>query len=182
MTTVSASQRRTADWTSVSSTACRSKVERLITFSTSAVAVSRFKESFSSWVSRATSVLRAGAAARWDRTLGALRPFGFEALRNRALTGLLPALERFITSTRTLRTGHRSGETTVPEVASSQRSKHGCLTSDKGQRRSSGDVQDRSAHTPTADVMLSGCKCREVPMHKVAALQPAARGQEPRGR
>ena len=39
MTTVSASQRRAADWTSVSSTACRSNVERLITLSTSAVAV-----------------------------------------------------------------------------------------------------------------------------------------------
>ena len=39
MTTVSASQRRAADWTSVSSTACRSNVERLMTLSTSAVAV-----------------------------------------------------------------------------------------------------------------------------------------------
>jgi hypothetical protein len=33
MVTVSASQRRAADWTNVSSTACRSKVERLITLS-----------------------------------------------------------------------------------------------------------------------------------------------------
>ena len=36
---ISASQRRAADWTSVSSTACRSNAERLMTLSTSAVAV-----------------------------------------------------------------------------------------------------------------------------------------------
>src|SRR5262249_28998744 len=45
-----------ADLTSVSSTALRSKVERLITLSTSAVAVCCSRASFSSRVSRATSV------------------------------------------------------------------------------------------------------------------------------
>jgi hypothetical protein len=52
------------------------------------------------------------------------------------LAGLLPALERFfIASTRTLGKGIVAGETIVAEVASSQRSKHGCLTSDKGHYR-----------------------------------------------
>src|SRR5882724_12820341 len=48
MTTVSASQRRAADSTSVSSTVCRSKVERLMTLSTSAVAVCCCSDSRSS--------------------------------------------------------------------------------------------------------------------------------------
>jgi hypothetical protein len=51
-----ASQSRDADSTSVSSTVCRSKVERLITLSTSAVAACRSNDSFSSRLSRATSV------------------------------------------------------------------------------------------------------------------------------
>ena len=50
------SQRRAADWTSVSSTARRSKAERLITFSTSAVAVCCCRDLRSSLSSRAFSM------------------------------------------------------------------------------------------------------------------------------
>src|SRR5262249_30232478 len=39
----------------------------------------------------------------------------------------------------------------------------------------------RLLHPPAADMTRPPCDVAEVPMHKVAALQPAARGQEPRG-
>jgi hypothetical protein len=52
----SASHNRAANLTSVSSTACRSKLERLMTLSTSPVAVCCSRASFNSRVSRATSV------------------------------------------------------------------------------------------------------------------------------
>ena len=56
MPAVSASQSRAADSTSVSSTACRSKVERLITLSTSAVAVCCCSDSRSSLSRRVFSM------------------------------------------------------------------------------------------------------------------------------
>jgi hypothetical protein len=73
-----------------------------MTLSTSAVAVSRFSESFSSRVSRTSSTPRPpGDRVRRDTALGALLPFSFTALLSRALAGLSPALERFfIASTR----------------------------------------------------------------------------------
>jgi hypothetical protein len=52
----SASHSRAADAVNVSSTVCKSNVERLMTLSTSAVAACRSNDSFSSRVSRATSV------------------------------------------------------------------------------------------------------------------------------
>ena len=52
---MSASQSRAADWTSVSSTVCRSKVERLMTLSTSAVAVCCWSNRESSRVRACTS-------------------------------------------------------------------------------------------------------------------------------
>ena len=51
-----ASQSRVADSTSVSSTVCRSKVERLMTLSTSAVAVCCCSDSRSSFSSRVFSM------------------------------------------------------------------------------------------------------------------------------
>jgi hypothetical protein len=39
-----------------------------------------------------------------------------------------------------------------------------------------------SAHSSISDMMLQRRERRNGPMHKVAALQPAARGPEPRGR
>jgi hypothetical protein len=41
-----------------------------------------------------------------------------------------------------------AGETIVPEVASSQRSKHGCLTSDLGQTATWQQVRATSALSP----------------------------------
>src|SRR5262249_35620083 len=80
---------RAADSTSVSSTVCRSKVERLITLSTSAVAVCCSRVSCSSRRSCATSVSWPEAEELLWRT--AFRVF---TLRLRALAGLLLALER----------------------------------------------------------------------------------------
>ncbi len=54
MKAVSASHSRAADSTSVSSTGCRSKVERLMTLSTSAVAVCCCRDSVSSCVRSST--------------------------------------------------------------------------------------------------------------------------------
>jgi len=45
-----------------------------------------------------------------------------------------------------------------------------------------GDVPGESALPPIPDELLHDANRREGPQHKVAALQPAARGQEPRGR
>ena len=56
MAAMSASHSRAADSTSVSSTGCRSKVERLITLSTSAVAVCCCSNSRSSLSSRVFSM------------------------------------------------------------------------------------------------------------------------------
>ena len=56
MTAISASHSRAADSTSVSSTACRSKVERLMTLSTSAVAVCCCSDSRSSLSRRVFSM------------------------------------------------------------------------------------------------------------------------------
>ena len=64
----------------------------LITASTSEVAACCSNASFSSRVSRATSVSRAGAAPRWDRALGALRPFVFNVGTGRVSSGNLLAL------------------------------------------------------------------------------------------
>ena len=62
---MSASQSRAADSTSVSSTACRSKVERLITLSTSAVAVCCCSDSRSSLSSRVFSMAMTAWAAKF---------------------------------------------------------------------------------------------------------------------
>src|SRR5262249_11514400 len=65
MTAWSASQRRTADSTSVLSTALRSKVERLMTLSTSAVAVCCWSDSRSSLSSRGFSMAMTALAAKF---------------------------------------------------------------------------------------------------------------------
>src|SRR6516162_4268298 len=95
MAEVSASQSRAADSTSVSSTACRSKVERLMTLSTSAVAACCFSASFSSRAWRLSSAFKSATEALPLRVaVGAVRRFGICALRLRALASLLLALER----------------------------------------------------------------------------------------
>ena len=58
----------------------------------------------------------------------------------------------------------------------------GWRMSDMGQTRSCGDVRDWSALPPIATKERTSRQVRVVPKHKVAALQPAARGPEPRGR
>ena len=87
----------------VANTGCTSPGELEITWSTSDVAVCCSNASFSSRVSRATSVtglaaeeLRRGAA------FSALRGFSFAVLRRRVLTGLPPALERLFTASHRL--------------------------------------------------------------------------------
>src|SRR6516162_9930696 len=74
MTTVSASQRRAADSTSVLSTVCRSKVERLVTLSTSAVAVCCCSDSRSSLSSREVALVR--PSSRQDRNRSAFHMIG----------------------------------------------------------------------------------------------------------
>jgi hypothetical protein len=72
-----------------------------MTLSTSAVAACCSSASSRSRLSRATSAWAPGGEPR--RALDALRPFAVNALRGRALAGLLPALERlFIASARRL--------------------------------------------------------------------------------
>ena len=61
----SASQSRAADSASVSSTACRSKVERLMTLSTSAVAVCCCSDSRSSLSRRVFSMAMTAWAAKF---------------------------------------------------------------------------------------------------------------------
>ena len=65
MAAKSASQSRAADSTSVSSTVCRSKVERLMTLSTSAVAVCCCSDSRSSLSSRVFSMAMTACAAKF---------------------------------------------------------------------------------------------------------------------
>ena len=62
---LSASQSRAADLTRVCSTVCRSKVERLITFSTSAVAVCCCRDSRSSLSRRVFSMAMTAWAAKF---------------------------------------------------------------------------------------------------------------------
>ena len=62
---MSASHSRAADSTSVSSTACRSKVERLMTLSTSAVAVCCCRDSRSSLSRRVFSMAMTAWAAKF---------------------------------------------------------------------------------------------------------------------
>ena len=70
-----------------------------MTWSTSDVAVCCSNASFSSRVSRATSVSwLAAEGLRRDAAFSALRRFSFTALRRRVLTGLPPALERRLTA------------------------------------------------------------------------------------
>ena len=64
MAAMSASHSRAADSTSVSSTVCRSKVERLITLSTSAVAVCCCSDSRSSLSRRVFSMAMTAWAAK----------------------------------------------------------------------------------------------------------------------
>ena len=65
MAAISASHSRAADSTSVSSTGCRSKVERLITLSTSAVAVCCWRDLRSSLSSRVFSMAMTACAAKF---------------------------------------------------------------------------------------------------------------------
>jgi len=51
-----------------------------------------------------------------------------------------------------------------------------------GQTRTSASLNGMSVLPSTADVVGPPQHVRVVPSHKVAALQPAAREQEPRGR
>jgi transposase InsO family protein len=51
-----------------------------------------------------------------------------------------------------------------------------------GQRRTSKRIGARSVHPRVADIAWLLSQVRLVPLHEVAALQPAAREQEPRGR
>ena len=81
--------------TTASNTACRSNADRLISLSTSEVAVCCSRASFRSRASRATSIWPIRDELRRGAALGALRPFSFNALRRRALAGLPPALEGF---------------------------------------------------------------------------------------
>src|SRR5215475_6119176 len=88
----SASQSRAADSANVSSTVCRSKVERLMTLSTSAVAISRARASASSRRSAAMSVFLGFAPSRGG--------VAFRRVRRAAtnvffLRGLLMSLGRF---------------------------------------------------------------------------------------
>jgi hypothetical protein len=64
MAAMSALQSRAADSVSVSSTVCKSKVERLITFSTSAVAVCRSSASLVSLNSRVFSMAMTAWSAK----------------------------------------------------------------------------------------------------------------------
>ena len=65
MFAISAPHRRAADSTRVSSTVCRSKVERLMTLSTSAVAVCCSNDCLSSFSSRAFSMAMTACAAKF---------------------------------------------------------------------------------------------------------------------
>src|SRR6516225_3054276 len=108
---ISAAQSRAADSTNVSSTLCKSKVERLITFRTSAVAVCCSSVSRSSRVSLATFVsLRAADGLR--TTFGAMRLLRAAVFRPCALGDLPPALDRRRIAAPRLRTRHR-GEVTL---------------------------------------------------------------------
>ena len=69
---LSASQSRAADSTSVCSTVCRSKVERLMTLSTSAVAVCCCSDSRSSLSSRVFSIAMTACAAKFLHQLDLL--------------------------------------------------------------------------------------------------------------
>jgi hypothetical protein len=55
-----------------------------------------------------------------------------------------------------------AGETIVPEVASSQRSKHGCLTSDKGHERRFKRKSCTSALPPIADIIAASYRFGEL--------------------
>ena len=93
--------------------------ELLITWSTSDVAVCCSSASFSSRVSRATSVSwLAGEELRRDAAFSASRGFSFAALRRRVLAGLPPALERRLTAS-PLGSGRGivGGQTSTPEGA-----------------------------------------------------------------
>src|SRR5215469_14956818 len=89
MAPLSAAQSRAADSTSVLSTVCRSNLDRLMSLSTSAVALCCSSKSSSSRRSRTTSVSWPEADELLWRTA-----FGAFALRLRALVGLLLARER----------------------------------------------------------------------------------------
>ena len=105
---MSASHRRAADASSVLSTCVRSKVERLMTLSTSALAACRCNNSFSSRVSRATFVSRlAVEVLRGCPAFGAMRLLRAAAFGACALGDLPPALDRRRIAAPRLRTRHR---------------------------------------------------------------------------
>ena len=104
---LSAWQSRAADLTRVSSTGCRSKVERLMTFSTSAVAACCSSATSRSRVSRATFGSLPAARERRPRpAFGALRRV--TVLRRWALT-VLPPLPRCLIASPEAQDGHRIG-------------------------------------------------------------------------
>src|SRR6516165_7396207 len=88
MAQLSAAQSRAADSTSVLSTVCRSNLDRLMSLSTSAVALCCSSASSSSRRSRTTSSWPEADELLWRTAFGAF------ALRLRALATLLLALER----------------------------------------------------------------------------------------
>jgi hypothetical protein len=92
--TSSASQKRAALLTTASRTGWSSVREALMILRTSAVAVCCSRASFSSRVSRATSVSWSPGGLRRTTAFGALLRFSVADFRCRFLTGSSPALER----------------------------------------------------------------------------------------
>jgi hypothetical protein len=90
----SASQSRPTDSTKVFKTVCRSNAERLMTLSTSVVAVCCFNASLSSRVSRATSVSWPAADELRRRTAFGALPRVSVAVLRRVLAGPPLALDR----------------------------------------------------------------------------------------
>src|SRR5215472_4738780 len=91
---MSAAHSFAADSTRILKTTCKSKVERLMTLSTSAVAHCRCNDSFSSRVSRATFVSsRAADELRGRTAFGAIRLLRTAVFRRGALGGSQPALD-----------------------------------------------------------------------------------------
>src|SRR6516165_6388052 len=91
----SASHNFAADSTKVSKTTCRSKVERLMTLSTSAVARCCWSVSSRSRLNRATFAFKSEEGGRgWRTAFGAMRLLRAPVLRRGALVGSPPPLDR----------------------------------------------------------------------------------------
>src|SRR5262245_15707009 len=137
MHAMSASHSRAADSTSESSTACRSKVDRLITLSTSDVAVCCSRALASSRVRALTCSCRSARVELAGRAaVGALLRLGFLGLACCVFAGL-----RLMARRRLIEPSH--GPTTIRyHIKGSvvQHSKMPPLMSVEGQTRSIGDV------------------------------------------